>query len=82
MVAGTSSARTIVASTTTARPMPMPTAWTITERARPKPKKTAAMMAAAPVMSRPVCARLWATARALSPVFSYSSYVRLSSSTS
>ena len=42
----------------------------------------AAMMAAAPVMSLPVWARLSATARALSPVRSHSSWVRLSSSTS
>src|SRR6185295_18623528 len=49
---------------------------------RPKPKKTPAMMAAAPVMRRPVYARLCATAWALSPVRRYSSWVRLSSSTS
>src|SRR5918994_7117163 len=52
MAAGTSNARTMVASTTTAMPIPMPTAWTITERDSPNPRNTAAMMEAAPVMSR------------------------------
>ena len=64
MAAGTSNARTMVASTTTAMPIPMPTAWTITERESPNPKNTAAMMAAAPVMSRPVRSSPAATARA------------------
>ncbi|TMQ26184.1 MAG: hypothetical protein E6K82_05315 [Candidatus Rokuibacteriota bacterium] len=82
-MAGASSARTIVASTMTASPMPMPIALIIvTEFTTPKPKKTPAMMAAAPVISRPVWARLSRTAAALSPLFRYSSCVRLSSRTS
>ena len=72
----------IVASTTTAIPIPIPTACTMTERAIPKPKNTAAMIAAAPVMSRPVRSRPIATAWALSPLRAYSSRTRLSISTS
>ena len=73
----------MVASTMTAMPMPMPMALIIvTELATPKPKNTPAMMAAAPVMSRPVWARLCTTASSLSPVRSHSSWVRLSRSTS
>ena len=50
--------------------------------AAPKPKKTAAMMAAAPVMRRPVEPSAAATAWLLSPVRCHSSCVRLSSNTS
>jgi len=82
MVAGTSSVRTMVASTTTAMPIPTPTAWMMTDRASPKPKNTVAMIAAAPVIKRPVRSRPTATARALSPFRSYSSRTRLSSRTS
>src|SRR5262249_60615554 len=47
MVAGTRSARTTVASRTTAMPIPTPTALMMTESARAKAKKTAAMIAPA-----------------------------------
>ena len=67
---------------TIAMPMPMPISLIITARAAPKPKKTVAMISAAPVMSRPVAASEATTARSLSRVRSNSSWVRLSSSTS
>ena len=54
IVAGTSSMRTTVASTTAAIPIPIPTALMTTRSAKAKPKKTAAMIAAAVVMRRPV----------------------------
>ena len=72
----------IVASITMAMPMPMPISLIMTVRATPKPKKTVAMMSAAPVMRRPVAASEATTARSLSRVRSNSSCVRLSSSTS
>ena len=82
MVAGTKRARTTVASRTTAMPIPTPTALMITESAKAKAKKTAAMIAPAHVMSRPVRSSPAPTARMLSPVRSYSSRTRLKSSTS
>ena len=82
MTAGTTSARTSVASIATAIASPIPMALMITTSARPKARKTVTMMAAAPVMSRPLRSSPDATAAVLSPVRTYSSWIRLTSRTS
>src|SRR5713101_1493525 len=82
MTAGTTRARTSVASMATATASPMPMALMITTSARPKARNTVTMIAAAPVMRRAVFSRPLATACVLSPVRTYSSWMRLTSSTS
>jgi len=82
IVAGTTSARTSVASIATASAIPSPMALMMTTSARANAPNTAIMIAAAPVMRRPLFSRPSATARVLSPVRRYSSWIRESSSTS
>ena len=54
MLAGTSTERTIVASSSTATARPNPICWNITRSPLANPTNTATMISAAPVMSRPV----------------------------
>ena len=82
MTAGTTSDRTMVASMATAIARPMPMALMITTSARPKAMNTVNMMAAAPVINRPVRSRPLATAAVLLPRRTYSSCMRLTSRTS
>jgi hypothetical protein len=82
MVAGTSSARTSVASTTMATIMPTPMVFTIETPPVAKPATTTMSSSAAAVMIRPVCCRPVATAVVLSPVRSHSSRIRESRNTS
>ena len=72
----------MVASIATAIASPMPIALMITTSARPKAMNTANMIAAAPVISRPVRSSPLATAAVLSPRRTYSSCIRLTSRTS
>ena len=60
----------MVASITMAMPIPMPIAFMTVRSANPKAKSTEAMIAAAPVIIRPVRSKLRATARVLSHVCS------------
>ncbi len=62
--------------------MPKQTDLMMTTSANAKPMKTATMISAAAVMSRPLRSRPSATAWVLSPVRWYSSWMRLRSSTS
>src|SRR6266540_147555 len=63
IVAGTTRARTSVASIATARAIPRPMALMSTMSASPNAAKTPTMIAAAPVMSRPLFSRPIATER-------------------
>jgi hypothetical protein len=54
MLAGTSTARTIVASIRSATATPNPICWNMIRSPIAKPQKTAMMISAAPVMSRAV----------------------------
>ena len=54
MLAGTSTQRTMVASTSRATATPKPICWNMTRSPAAKPPKTAMMISAAPVMSRAV----------------------------
>src|SRR5437879_5429440 len=76
IVAGTTSARTRVASRSTAMVSPMPTDLMITTSASANAMNTPTMIAAAPVMSLPLRSRPIATAPTLSPVRRYSSWIR------
>ena len=82
MTAGTTSARTSVASTITATAMPMPIDLMVTTLASAKARKTHAMIAAAPVTRRPLRSRPSATAVRLSPVRIHASCIRVSRNTS
>src|SRR5919201_1802354 len=82
IVAGTTSARMSVASSATATVRPSPTDLMITTSASANATKTPTMIAAAPVMRRPLRSSPLATAAVLSPVRRYSSWMRESSSTS
>ena len=77
MVAGTSTMRTIVASTRTATASPRPNSL-ICRMSKPstKDRNTAIMIAAAAVITRPVVATPLATDSALSRVRLYSSRIR------
>jgi hypothetical protein len=68
IVAGTSSRRTIVASTSTAVASPTPSSLTIGSGLRAKLRKTTIMISAAAVIVRAVVARPSATLCRLSPV--------------
>ena len=82
MIDGTMRMRTMVASTAIAIASPTPMALMITTLARANARKTATMIAAAPVISLPLFSRPIATAAWLSPVRLYSSWMRLINSTS
>src|SRR5262249_26228126 len=71
MLAGTSTMRTIVASTSTAAARPKPTSCTTRRSAVRKLPNTATMIAAAAVMTLAVDDRPSTTAVVLSPVLSY-----------
>lgn len=81
MVAGTSSARTSVASTTIATIMPTPISLMYDIPPVAKPATTMINSNAAAVMIRPVCWRPLATAVVLSAVLSHSSQTRESRNT-
>ena len=82
MSAGTTSAWTRVASTITATAMPRPIDLMVTTLARAKARNTQAMIAAAPVTSRPLRSSPSATARRLSWVRCHTSCMRVSRKTS
>lgn len=82
IVAGTSSARTSVASRKIAAASPTPNSCSPTNRPKPNPENAAIMMIAAAVMIRPVCWRPYATACSFSWVWSHSSRIRESRNTS
>ena len=82
IVAGTTNARTSVASIATAMAIPRPIALIRTMSAVANAAKTPTMIAAAPVMSRPLRSRPIATAWVLSRSLKYSSWIRERSSTS
>jgi len=82
IVDGTTIARTIVASTITATINAKPMDLMINTSARTKPKNTATMIAAAPVIRLPEAYNPSATAFVLSPVFSHASWIRDSIKTS
>ena len=82
MVAGTSTMRTTVASTRTAVASPSPSIFSDGTGLATKLRKTATMMSAAEVTTRPVPASPRATASVLSPVRAYSSRIRDSRNTS
>ena len=82
MTAGTSSIRTIVASMKMADAMPMPITLRTMSGLGMKAAKTATMIAAAAVMTRPVPARPSRMARWLSRVRSQASRIRLTRNTS
>ena len=82
MVAGTSSVRTMVASTRTAMASPTPSCLMARTSPAAKPAKTMTMRHAAEVMMRPLRCRPTATARSLSPVSSCTSLMRESRKTS
>ena len=73
IVAGTTSARTIVASIRIAKARPSPICFNITTDERPNALNTTTIIAAAPVISLPVLCNPFATAKVLSPVLSHSS---------
>jgi hypothetical protein len=70
MVAGTSTMRTMVASSTIAAESPTPSILARAEGLATKPRKTAVMMSMAEVITRPVAAMPRATDSALFPVAS------------
>ncbi len=82
MVAGTSTRRTTVASMNTASARPSPNSLTMRSSSNRNEPNTTTMIAAAAVMTRAVAASPSATARAESPVLSYSSRMRDSRKTS
>jgi len=82
MVAGTSTMRTTVASTSTATAMPRPNSFNWRSTPSTNALKTHTMMSAAAVITRAVTASPSATAEALSPVRSNSSFMRDSRNTS
>ena len=82
MVAGTSSARTNVASTTTATIMPTPMSLIVPIWPVANPAITTTTSSAAEVMIRPVCCRPRATAVVLSAPDCHSSRMRESKNTS
>ena len=82
MIDGTSTIRTIVASTRIEVARPIPMSLRITSSASANELKTAIMIAAAAVMTRAVVARPSDTARELSPWRRYSSRMRDSRNTS
>ena len=82
MVAGASSPRTSVASSSTASAIPTPSAFTITISAEAKAALTRMTMAAALVMMPPLRSSPSATLSVLSPVCSCASRMRESRKTS
>jgi hypothetical protein len=70
---GTTRARTNVASMRMAKARPNPICLMMTMDDKPNAEKTTTMMAAAPVIRRPVRCSPFATASVLSPVRSHSS---------
>jgi hypothetical protein len=82
MVAGTSTARTTVASSRIAAERPSPNSCRPTKLPVRKPANAAIMMIAAAVMMRPVCSSPKATACSLSWRRSHSSRMRESRKTS
>jgi hypothetical protein len=82
MVDGTSTIRTIVASTSTAVARPSPIIFVAGSSSSTNPMKTQIMMSAAEVMTRAVDAMPRMTAAPLSPVRTYSSRTRESRNTS
>jgi hypothetical protein len=82
MTAGTRSMRTIVASMKMADAMPTPMTLRTRSGLGTKAAKTATMMAAAAVMTRPVPASPSTMARPLSFVRSHASRIRLTRKTS
>lgn len=82
MVAGTSTTRTMVASTKIAVARPRPIILTIGSSPSTKPRNTAIMIRAAEVMTRAVEAMPEMTLPVLSPVWRYSSRTRESRNTS
>ena len=82
MVAGTSITRMMVASSSTAAARPNPSSLIGSRRPSANAPNTVTMIAAALVMSPPVCSSPHATASVLSPVFRYSSRTRASRNTS
>ena len=82
MVAGTSTIRTMVASTATATARPRPISFMARRSMRTKLPNTHTMIRAAAVISRAVTARPALTAWALSPVASHSSLTDESRKTS
>ncbi len=81
IAAGTSTERTIVASTSSAIAIPKPICWNITSSPAAKPRKTATMISAAPVMIRPVEEMPKETASVVSRVREERSRMRLSRNT-
>ena len=81
IAAGTSTRRTMVASSSRAIATPNPICWNMTRSPRAKPLKTAMMIRAPPVMMRPVEPTPWAIASLLSPVRRKRSRMRLSRNT-
>ena len=79
---GTSSERTIVASTRIATARPSPNCCRPTIRPATKPENAAHMMIAAAVMIRPVRSSPWATAVSLSAPSSHASRMRVTRKTS
>jgi hypothetical protein len=82
MVAGTRTIRTMVASIRMAVASPRPSIFSDGTGLATKLRKTAIMISAADVITRPVPARPLATDSALSPVRAYSSRIRESRNTS
>lgn len=82
MIAGTSTVRTINASTRIAAAIPRPMILIVRSVLSVKAANTTTMIAASAVIVRPVMACPWSTARALSRVFSHSSWMRLTRNTS
>ena len=81
MSAGTSSVRSTKASSATAAARPMPNIAMIRSPLSTNAPKTAIMITAAELITRPVSARPTRTARRLSPVSRHSSYIRLTRKT-
>lgn len=82
MAAGTSTMRTIVASSTIAVARPRPIIFTSGDGLATKLRNTTAMISAAEVITRPVAAMPRATDSVVSPVAAYSSRTRESRNTS
>ena len=82
MSAGTSTLRTTSASSSTAAARPSPNSLMVRSGPSTNARNSITMIAAAAVMVRPVTARPCMTARRLSPVWSHSSWMRLSRKTS
>ncbi len=82
MMAGTSTIRMIVASSSTATASPKPRNCIASTRANANTPKTMIMMSAADVITDAVAARPSSVARSLSPCLSNASFTRASRNTS